>query len=486
MCFVLLFFLALGSKSIDPIEQVKSMMEDKKYRQAYDTAVMYLNKQGLLDADPNMIFLRGQCAYQIAKYDESIKDLSRFLTSGASNDDDKQKAYKVRGQARMRLGLLDDAKNDAKLSKDTNLQSQISNLEKLVETAEKQKQSEKWEDAISTYKSIVKTAISAVKFFVEACQCALKMNDKDNFLELSNLAMQISSKDPKLLEMRGKFFMCDGDLDLASKHFKACMSVASDSSSCTILLKASTNFQDLRKKIINSTNKKDYETAKPLVNKCEDISKRRCPANSKLSSIVSTLQVKLLVSEGKTSTALSFLDDLLKDDPNNTELLLERADLYLKEGDYDNSMKDYQTVHKISQHNDRANKGIEKVSKIQEKEKNINFYDVLELPHGASISEVKDAYKAQVKKWHPDRYSDPAKKREAEKRMKNINRAYDVLTDENKKRMYDMGQDPENPGFGGFNGGGGGGNGMPHDFPFQFFHFGGGGGGAQHIRFNFG
>ena len=49
---------------------------------------------------------------------------------------------------------------------------------------------------------------------------------------------------------------------------------------------------------------------------------------------------------------------------------------------------------------------------------------------------------------HPDRYKEPEEKKKAEDMMKKINIAYEVLSDPQKKQMYDQGYDPEHPEYG--------------------------------------
>ncbi|KAK8853843.1 hypothetical protein M9Y10_016386 [Tritrichomonas musculus] len=473
--------LLIFSKCADPIEQITQMIEEKRYRQGYDTASMYITKFGMLDADPKLFFLRGQCAYYISKFEETINDMSRYITSGSATEEEKKRSYRARGMARMRLGDFDDAKNDADLSGDSSLKKRISECTTLLQQAQQQEANERWTSAIGTYEQLVKIAISGVNLLISASKCALKLGDRDKFIDLSHKAIQISPKSPSLLEMRGKFFFCDAEFDMAIKHFKICRQYASDSSSCTILLKAASSFNDHYKKALNSTSKKDYQTAKPFIESCENISKKRCQEGANIFSKVTALKVKGLVAEGKNSEALSYLTKLLKESPNATDLLLERADLYLEENDLDNAMRDYQQARKVESHNKRAIDGIEKVSKIQEKEKNVDFYEVLGLKRGASVSQVKDAYRKMARIWHPDRYSDPVKKREAERKMKNINRAYDVLTDPEKKQLYDMGQDPENAGMNQGQSGG-----FPGGFnPFEQFFHGGHFHGGQNIRFEF-
>lgn len=55
-------------------------------------------------------------------------------------------------------------------------------------------------------------------------------------------------------------------------------------------------------------------------------------------------------------------------------------------------------------------------------------YKVLGVSPSATDEEIRDAYRALVKKYHPDRYQDSALKEKAEEKMKEINAAYEMLT----------------------------------------------------------
>lgn len=62
------------------------------------------------------------------------------------------------------------------------------------------------------------------------------------------------------------------------------------------------------------------------------------------------------------------------------------------------------------------------------------YYESLGVSRGASAEEIKKAFRAQAMKCHPDRHPGD---REAEQRFKEINEAYDVLKDEDKRAAYD-------------------------------------------------
>ncbi|MFH1565684.1 MAG: DnaJ C-terminal domain-containing protein [bacterium] len=64
-----------------------------------------------------------------------------------------------------------------------------------------------------------------------------------------------------------------------------------------------------------------------------------------------------------------------------------------------------------------------------------DYYEILGVPKGTSLDDIKKAYKRLAKEHHPDVAKD---KVAAEKRFKEINEAYHVLSDPEKKRMYDQ------------------------------------------------
>lgn len=111
-----------------------------------------------------------------------------------------------------------------------------------------------------------------------------------------------------------------------------------------------------------------------------------------------------------------------------------------------------------------------------------DLYEVLGLQKGASDDEIKKAYRKLAKKYHPD--LNPGDK-EAEKKMKEVNGAYEVLSDAEKKARYDQyGFAGIDPNYAGGAGGGGFGGFQDFDLGDIFGSMFGGGFGGQQTRHN--
>lgn len=97
-----------------------------------------------------------------------------------------------------------------------------------------------------------------------------------------------------------------------------------------------------------------------------------------------------------------------------------------------------------------------------------DYYEILGVKRGASDSEIKSAYRKLARKYHPD----VNKTKEAESKFKDINEAYEVLSDKQKRQRYDsLGSNWQ--------------GGADYTPPpgFEHFNFGGGQGGFQQFDF---
>ena len=112
-----------------------------------------------------------------------------------------------------------------------------------------------------------------------------------------------------------------------------------------------------------------------------------------------------------------------------------------------------------------------------------DYYEVLGVDKGADAQTLKKAYRKLAMQYHPDRNPDNP---EAEAKFKEINEAYEVLSDDTKRANYDQFGHDGPQGFGGAGGFGGfggfGGGGVEDSFDMFGDMFGGGFGGSSRPR----
>ncbi|PKA64214.1 DnaJ protein like [Apostasia shenzhenica] len=66
----------------------------------------------------------------------------------------------------------------------------------------------------------------------------------------------------------------------------------------------------------------------------------------------------------------------------------------------------------------------------------LDYYDILKVGKNATDEDLKKAYRKLAMKWHPDK--NPTNKKEAEAKFKQISEAYEVLSDPQKRELYDQ------------------------------------------------
>ena len=82
---------------------------------------------------------------------------------------------------------------------------------------------------------------------------------------------------------------------------------------------------------------------------------------------------------------------------------------------------------------------MERAQRLLKNSKKRDYYKILGVPRNANKRAVTKAYRQLTQEWHPDKFETEEEKAIAEKRFMDIAAAKEVLTDPEKRRMFDNG-----------------------------------------------
>nr|CAD2158789.1 unnamed protein product [Meloidogyne enterolobii] len=278
-----------------------------------------------------------------------------------------------------------------------------------------------------------------------------------------------------------------GDAENAMTQIRECLHLNPEHPLCFPFYKKIKKLLKLRKDLDNSIQKERWteclDKSTSILKFEQDVDriqldtyKQRCKCNVKLGHVAEAIQ--------ECTEVLKYVDE------NDLEVLLNRGEAYLLNEDYDSAVEDFQKAVKANEDSRQAKEALNRALKLQKQAKKRDYYKILGVRRNADKRTIMKAYRKLAQQWHPDNFQDDAEKKRAQEKFILIAAAKDVLTDPEKRRIFDSGEDPMDP-----QGGGGGHHGFQQwqwsggqgGFPFgEGFNPFGDDGGQYSFKFNFG
>ncbi|KAL4220081.1 DnaJ subfamily C member 3 [Mactra antiquata] len=266
-----------------------------------------------------------------------------------------------------------------------------------------------------------------------------------------------------------------GDADESLSQIKECLKLDPDHKECFPFYK---KVKKLAKQLKEAQEYSNNEQWEDCVNKAKQIMKTEPKAFPFVHTAKSHI-CHCLAKDGHGTDAIKECNEVLDMDPDNLNVLCDRAEAHIANENYDDAVHDFQQAMNIDQESRRAREGIERAQKLLKNSKKRDYYKILGVKRNAKKKTIEKAYRKLAVKWHPDKYEGEEDKKHAEKMFMDIAAAKEVLTDKEMRAKYDAGEDPLDP----EQQQGGGGHGNP------FFHgfnpFGNGGGQGFNFKFHF-
>ena len=144
--------------------------------------------------------------------------------------------------------------------------------------------------------------------------------------------------------------------------------------------------------------------------------------------------------------AAPYCEENLQLNPDSLSALLFKARKQIEGEDFEPAINTLEHAKEIHGQTQQINTLLQKAHTLLKRSKTKDYYKVLEVSNDADDRTIKKAYRTLTKKFHPDKASiSGLTKEQSEKKMAAINEAWEVLSDPEKKAMFDRGDDPNSP-----------------------------------------
>ena len=413
---------------------------------------------------------RAAAYLMVLEYNNALNDCNKAI----SIDKNNAKAYFRSATALKGLGKLDAAINilneglnydnsdNAKNERDILVKAKNS-IPILQQTVVNNNQHQLF-SALSEIDNIIRSIGSNFRDFnILKADILLKLKKTEEAYNLTNNMMRNSngSNDFDLLSLRSNILYAMGDMENTLKHLQQAVRLDPDNTTIRSFYRKIKEFEEKREAGNTSFKENKYEEAIAFWTVCIDMDPKN-KAIAKLYCNRATANSKIK----KNELAVDDATKAIEIDPFYIKAYSRRADSNYTLGGENRikaSIDDYKKILELqseTEDNNEIKKKLKQAEVALKRAGRKDLYSILGVSQGADDDELRKAYKKMALKHHPDRQSGKSEeeKTEAENKFKEINEAYEVLSDKEKRERYDSGidvQDLENPhaGGGGMHGG---------------------------------
>ncbi|KAK9368549.1 hypothetical protein V1509DRAFT_623234 [Lipomyces kononenkoae] len=490
-------FILLASSTVGAVEVDVGDLTPSAYLAKADALLTQGNFQDALHfydeavkSDPQnylSVFKRGATYLSIGRLNSALTDFDHVLEMKADFDS----ALVQRGKLRLKLGNWDGARKDFKAAtsnQDENIAAVFA-AEKEVTAATKAKEAGKLDECIEHASNAISSASAVGSLRTLRAECRLaKGLIREAVADLSHLA----SANPLLPEHHVRMaqlqYLYLNERDRAIQQLAKCLHYDPDAKACKTVFK---EYKRLDKEILKANELKDKRMwlalekmivsrgadSKGLLEKIEEM-----VANVEKEEKIPPNIIKDLVADLLEATCEAYFDlkkwepgatycsRTLDNRPDSVVALLFTARVHMNNDEFERAIE---VLNKANESSGGQNQGVNSMLNeahmLLKRANSKDYYKVLGVGRDASDKDVKKAYRSKTKEFHPDKYKGDLKPEQVEKKMAEINEAYEVLSSPELRERFDRGDDPNDnsqpgggaggfhpffqQGFGGFSGG---------------------------------
>eukprot|EP01063_Lacrimia_lanifica_P041548 TRINITY_DN9726_c1_g1_i1.p1 TRINITY_DN9726_c1_g1~~TRINITY_DN9726_c1_g1_i1.p1 ORF type:complete len:503 (+),score=239.83 TRINITY_DN9726_c1_g1_i1:83-1591(+) len=322
---------------------------------------------------------------------------------------------------------------------------------------------------------LTKEAKDTDKFRLRLIECAMAAGDHDAANEELSRVLILEPQNLDAMHLKALSLKGMGATDAAIQNLKRCLGLDPEFKKCMELHKSIKKYEKIVKRFEEAVERSQWDSVLTIVDESfvqdanphnlDRLMLHRCKAHEQ----------KGMSVEGKESCTAA-IDSAGTENPATWEMLVLRANILMMLGELDEADADLKRAGELNQNSRTVREAQARLEKKRKMAARKDYYKILGVDQKATEKEIKKAYRKLAMIHHPDKVDkSEMSEEEVEQAMqlfRDMSDGYQILSDAEKRRRYDLGEDIEDQpqqqhpfqrGGHPFGGGGGGGN-----FHFKF------------------
>ncbi|THW96097.1 DNAJ domain-containing protein [Aureobasidium pullulans] len=404
------------------------------------------------------IFRRGAAYLQLGKSSQASHDFDRVLAIKPTFEG----ALVQRAKIKSRNGDWSGAKSDYETAgkKDGDEIRELLEAQNAAALAHKAEQDGHWSDCTTQADIAVLVAGGAMDLRHTRAKCRFEKGDIVEALsDLLHIA-QVSSGSSEHLQISATSFYALNEPVSGMGQVKKCLHSDPDSKPCRKLLKAEKAVDKQLKKVKDAMEKSRYinavnilvptkdddgllKTVKDSTQQYRDEGLIHKNAPDRLYNDLIELTCEAYTEMNNLKKAQPYCEEALTHNPNCLPALIGKATRQLDADEFEPAIQTLNQAKEHHQNSQKVQELLQKAHTLLKRSKQKDYYKVLGVTRDSEEREIKKAYRKLTILHHPDKAAQKGTSpEEAQKKMAEINEAYEVLSDPELKARFDRGDDP--------------------------------------------
>ena len=438
------------TKSVELAAQYKADGNTYYQRAQYDTAInLYSKAIELQPNDPTYYNNRSAAYVMISNYEQALNDSLKAIELEPLSIKPYSRAAKCYNsslnlaQSRNILQQCVAAHQANNMSTPAQIESDLYDID-IIEKKYNQVSSQlhggttaqECKAAISTIQSLMTQCSDALQLKLLMIEFMIKIKQYTNAQTVVNICYNNNKTNSEVIRLRGSILYYLSDLVHAQQHFTECLKLDPDNTKARTLLKLVKRMNAAKQSANELYTSGKHDEAISAYTELLSIDPHNDHFNSTIYCNRAAAHMKLLKfgdAVADCSRAISLNREYKKAWERKITCLIDVEA-------FDDAMRSIENYESIGISTEKEIHEYKQKIQIEKKKSGRkNYYKILQVDKHASDSEIKKGYRKMALVYHPDKAT--GDKTQAEEKFKDVNEAYEILSDPKRKARYDAGVD---------------------------------------------